>query len=254
MDWGNKLTAGNMHLAIGACICLAGPVAAGQEAGGALPAEVIVLSTLHQLHGEVEGYSYRDLSMLIEALDADVLAVELTRNDLESRREQPVKQEYQESVFPLLDKHDYKVIPLEPAQPLYDELVGLIRSAQSELQSGQPQLAEAFGIYSDSLYEMLREDWTSPVAVNSRETDRLFESKHRFQNALLGPKEAEGWERWNRHFLDQVLGAARNNPGKRVVVLVGAEHSYWLREHLEGHGVRVGDTEAILFAIFSAHE
>jgi hypothetical protein len=84
--------------------------------------EVIVLSTLHQLHGETEGYSYEDLSNLIERLNPDVLAVELTTKDLESRRDQSVKQEYQESVFPLLEKHNYIVVPLEPSPPLLGEL------------------------------------------------------------------------------------------------------------------------------------
>jgi hypothetical protein len=61
-------------------------VAEDGKAEGAQQAEVIVLSTLHQLHGEVEGYSYAKLSNLIEWLDPDVLALELTASDLASRR------------------------------------------------------------------------------------------------------------------------------------------------------------------------
>lgn len=221
-------------------------VAAGEDADEAQLAEVIVLSTLHQLHGEVEGYSFLDLSNLIERLDPDVLAVELTMEDLDSRRDQSVKQEYQKSVFPLLEEHNYIVVPLEPSQPLYDEIVALIRTAHSDLQENKPLLAEAFTIYLESLYEMLREYWNSPRTVNSRQTDSLFESKHRFQGALFGPKEEEGWERWNQHFLEQIVDAAMSNPGKRLVVLVGAEHSYWLRKHLKANDILVRDTEALL--------
>ena len=241
-------------LAVCASIFFTLPFAAGQVADEAGRTEVIVLSTLHQMHGEIEGYSYQDLSRLIERLDPDVLAVELTAEDLESRREQRIKREYQESVFPLLDRHDYQVIPLEPAQPLFDEIVTLIRTAQGGLHENKPQLAEAFSLYSESLYEMLREDWTSAQAVNSRETDRLFESKHRFQNVLFGPMEEEGWERWNRHFLDRILDAATTHPGKRIVVLVGAEHAYWLRAHLAEHDLRLRDTEVLLSEAESAAE
>jgi len=102
------------------------------------PAKVIVLSTLHQLHAQTDGYSFSDLADVIERLHPDILAVELTATDLESRREQPTKQEYHRSVFPLLDKHDYIVIPLEPPQPLYDELVSLFRQAQQELSEQNP--------------------------------------------------------------------------------------------------------------------
>ena len=41
-----------------------------------------------------------------------------------------------------------------------------------------------------------------------------------------------GWEAWNQHFLQQILSAVSSYPGKRIVVIAGAEHGYWLREHL----------------------
>lgn len=210
------------------------------------PAEVIVLSTLHQLHEETTGYTYRDLSALIEYLDPDVLAVELTAEDLGSRREQRIKREYREAVFPLIDEHDYEVVPLEPDQPLYDEIVGLIRQSQNALTSDSPALAQSFSDYTDALYADLRARWTSACAVNSTTTDRLFESKHRFQAAMFGPLEAEGWRRWNQHFLDRILEAAGSNRGSRLLVLVGAEHAYWLREQLSGHDVVLPDLTEML--------
>lgn len=208
--------------------------------------EVIVLSTLHQFHGETRCYSFGDLSSVIEQLDPGVLAVELTPADLESRRNQSTKQEYQQSVFPLLDKNGYAVVPMEPAQPLFDEIVGLFRKAQTDLNEQNPDMAKAFGLYADSLYELLRNHWISIEAVNSRETDILFESKHRFQNAIFGPMEADAWERWNRHFLKQILYAAETNPGSRIVVLVGAEHAYWLRAHLKSGDLHLLDVEQML--------
>ncbi len=210
------------------------------------PAEVIVLSTLHQLHAETDGYSFADLSDVIEQLDPDILAVELTATDLESRRDQPTKQEYQRSVFPLLDKHEYDVVPLEPPQPLYDELVSLFRQAQKDLSEQNPVGAESFGVYMDSLFEYLSELWVSPAAVNSRATDILFESKHRFQSALFGPVDARAWERWNQHFLQQILRTAEASQDKRILVLVGAEHAYWLRAQLVNSEINLLDTQRML--------
>lgn len=66
--------------------------------------EVIVLATLHQFHDSVTGYDFGKLSEIIEALEPDVLAVELTPDDLTHRKTQKIKQEYQKSVFPLLYK------------------------------------------------------------------------------------------------------------------------------------------------------
>ena len=44
--------------------------------------EVIVLSTVHQFHTKVPGYSFDELTHVIEALSPDVLAVELDRKSV----------------------------------------------------------------------------------------------------------------------------------------------------------------------------
>ena len=95
-----------------------------------------------------------------------------------------------------------------------------------------PERVALFDVYVATLFKYLREYWDSPAAVTSRASDMLLESKHRFQNEIFGPVEATVWERWNEHFLQQILATASLNPGKRVLVLVGAEHAYWLRAAL----------------------
>jgi len=98
----------------------------------------------------------------------------------------------------------------------------------------------------DSLFDFLGEQWVSPAAVNSRATDILFESKHRFQSALFGPVEAQAWEGWNQHFLRQILSTAKANPNRTILVLVGAEHAYWLRAHLANSEIILLDTQRML--------
>jgi len=230
--------------ALGVTLAAAGISQGTASAAG--PAEVIVLSTLHQLHAQTDGYSFADLSDVIEQLHPDILAVELTAVDLKSRREQSTKQEYQRAVFPLLDKHNYEVVPLEPPQPLYDELVSLFRKAQKDLSEQNPTGVDSFNLYMDSLFEMLGERWVSPGAVNSRATDILFESKHRFQSALFGPEEAQAWQGWNQHFLQQILQTADAHPDERILVLVGVEHAYWLRSRLADSEVILLETQRLL--------
>ena len=194
--------------------------------------EVIVLATLHQYHATVKGYSFADLSKIIERAKPDILAVELTPSALRERTEQRTKQEYPKSIFPLIDKHRYQAVPLEPPDPLYSELVGLLKESSKDLQDNFPQKAEAFSLYSDSLYKYLFKIWDSPAAVNSGETDGQFEVKHAYQNALFGEREEKVWNGWNTHFLEQIVKTAHQKKGKRIVVTVGVEHAYWLRNHL----------------------
>jgi hypothetical protein len=209
--------------------------------------EVFVLSTLHQHHGKDNSYTFSELSEIVEGFHPDVIVVELTPADLESRKEQKTKQEYQNSIFPTADKLKARMVALEPEEPMFSELVGLIRASDSELREQHPDAADAFSQYVDSLYGYLFGYWKSASEVNSKQTDALFDVKHSFQNDLFGDKQKLGWEGWNTNFLEKILGAARANPGKRVIVIVGAEHSYWLRKKLrEQEGVKLIEPGSVL--------
>jgi predicted MPP superfamily phosphohydrolase len=194
--------------------------------------QIFVLSALHQLHERTKFYSFETLSQIIEKQKPDVLAVELTASDLQTRKEQKTKQEYQRSVFPLLDKHKYTVVSLEPAEPKFSQIVTLVRESEKELREKSPEKGEAFSVYNRLLFDYLLKTWSSPLDVNSAQTDALLEVKHNYQNELFGDKQTQGWESWNRHFLEVILEAAQKYPGKKIVVLVGLEHSYWLRKEL----------------------
>jgi hypothetical protein len=234
-------------LLVPGCLFISVAGVGAQEPITAASTEVVILSTLHQYHAEIPSYSFSVLSQVIEQLDPDVLAVELTEADLRSRRTQQIKQEYPRSVFPLLDREGYLTVALEPEEPTHSELVRRFRNASQSLRTTAPQKAEAFGTYVEALYTLLFERWVSVAAVNSTETDALLEAKHLFQRALFGPDEQQAWEGWNRHFLARILDAAQTNPAKRILVLVGVEHAYWLRAKLrEEPSIRVLDPTVLL--------
>lgn len=207
---------------------LALPVAATAQTRTA----VIVLDTLHQMHAEVPAYDNAALEHAIEKLKPDVLCVELQPGDLIGRPAEKTKQEYPAVIYPLIDRHHYRVYAMEPTEPLYSAILTPYRGNTEAFDTQQPARAEAFGKYTGSLYAVLQLHWTSPAAVNDEATDTAFRAKHVLQEALMGPGERAGWEAWNKHFLEVIQHAARENPGRRIVVTVGAEHGYWLRAHL----------------------
>jgi hypothetical protein len=211
------------------------------------PATVVVLDTLHRMHAQVPGYDNTMLGRAIEHLQPDVLCVELQPEDLAARPPEKTKQEYPAVIYPLIERHHYRVYAMEPGEPLFGTLLGPYRDNTVAFDQRRPAQAKAFGQYTSGLYAVLQEHWTSPAAVNDDVTDAAFRSKHRLQEALMGPAERAGWEAWNGHFLQVILQAARENHGRRIVVTVGAEHGYWLREHLRGAaGVDLLETPAAL--------
>jgi len=211
------------------------------------PSEVVVLCALHQMHEQAPFYTYADLSTAIERLHPDFLAVELTPADLKDKVEQKNKREYQNSVYPLLRRHNWVTVALEPEGPRRTELIGLLRGAEEALQKSSPQKDEAFDTYNETLFKYLLSEWHTAADVNAAWTDHLFAVKHSFQHSLYRQQEEQGWEGWNQYFLQQIVMAAKQNPGKRIVVIVGVEHGYWLREHLRNQGgVKLLDTEDLL--------
>lgn len=216
----------------------------------AATAEVIVLSTVHQLHATTPGYGFADLARIVEALAPDVLCVELQAEDLSARPPEPNKQEYPSAIYPLIDRHRYRVYPLEPSEPRFGALLGPYLQASAAFAQAAPEARKAMDAYADGVYGALARYWTSPVRVNDAVTDAVLGAKHDLQQALVGPGERAGWQAWNAHFLDVVVRAARENPGRRVVVTVGAEHGYWLRAHLaRTPGIVLRDAAALLEAL-----
>lgn len=208
---------------------------------------VYVLATLHQFHADSKTYSFEGLSAIIRSLRPDVICVELTPADLKSRKPQKTKQEYQKSVFPMAYRYGLEMVPLEPDEPLFSSLVSLNVQSDKRLRETSADKAAAFSIYNDALYGHLFSAWDSPLAVNSPATDAQFEVKHDFQNALYGPDQERVWREWNEHFLRKILETADRFKGKRVLVLVGVEHTYWLRHKLrERTGVSLVEPKTFL--------
>lgn len=210
-------------------------------------AEVAVLVSLHQLHGEVPAYSESVLGQSIERLEPDVLCIEVRPDRYARRAPEATKVEYPDVVYPLIDAHGYRVYPMEPMPPLHEDILGPYMAANQAFNAAQPQAAAAFSAHTDALYAVLRAYWTTPARVNDAVTDAQMRAKHDLQIALIGAGERDGWEAWNQQFLAVITRAASENPGKQIVVLVGAEHGYWLRAALaKVPGLRLLDTADLL--------
>lgn len=211
------------------------------------PAEVVVLSTLHQMHADVPGYSFERLGEVIRQLHPDVLCLEVRADRLAARAPETTKQEYPKVIYPLLASGDYVALALEPPEPEYGAIVRPYARAQAAFQASGATAVAALDAYSDATYAALKTHWRDAATVNDATTDDMLRAKHAFQQAAIGDAEREGWERWNRYFLGVIEQAAAAHPGQRIVVTVGVEHAYWLREHLVGvPGIRPRDTAELL--------
>ena len=193
---------------------------------------VIIIATLHQFHAQCNFYSLDHLRTIIEKINPDIICVELTAEDLKSKKDQAIKIEYPKCIIPLAKKKGYKLIPMEPNEPEYSRLVNKYKQAYQKID---PKKKEIFNLYTKLLFDYLFAYWKSLVDVNSQLTNALFELKHKFQNSLFGSVEEQCWEDWNNHFLNTILKVAETHKGKNMLVAVGVEHVYWLKKHLKSN-------------------
>lgn len=196
--------------------------------------EVLVLSTLHQYHGEVACFGFQTLRNILLELQPDLLLVEVDGDDLRLRREEKIKREYPEVVYPLLASAKLHVRPLEPSGPTKAALIDRVRAAAQQFEA-TPEGA-AFRAYVQSWLADLISSWTGPADANSSKTDAAVAAKHAQQDRLYPADYARCWEEWNRHFLERIVEAVKELRPRRAVVLVGLEHAYWLRPRLAERG------------------
>jgi hypothetical protein len=209
--------------------------------------QVFVLGTLYKRHEAVPRYDLPALRRAITAIRPDALVLDVTPEELATRKVWPGKIEYPGVVFPFIDAGRYRVYPAEPAPPMFSEIVDSIAGAIETLAREQPDVSAGLQRFKDATYGALYASWQSPADVNSEMTDSVMAGKQALESRLVGPAMLDGGERWNRHVLDVIRTAARENRGRRVLVLVGIENRHWFMDHLRDESdVELIDMEAWL--------
>lgn len=203
-------------------------------------ATVHLVPTLHQYHAAAPGYGFDALTKVLEGIRPHVLVVELSAAALANRRPQRVKQEYQHSVFPFLERHGLPAVAMEPGEPLFSELVGQGLEAERRLQARAPQRHADWQRSVGATFQSLLRSWKSPAAVDSLHTDEVLQAKHARENELFGAGCRDAWDRYNEHFAQAIAATAQAHPGRRVVALAGVEHGWWLRPRLHALAAAAG--------------
>ncbi len=200
--------------------------------GSTAKTRVFVLGTLYKRHERATHYDLQVLEKLIQSIDADVLVLDVTPKELLAKEVHPGKIEYTQVIFPSLNKKQYLVYPAEPDEPLFSELVNAVKRAHEEAASSKPEDMKAMKQFTDFTYEALFRYWRSPREVNSDTTAKVLAAKKALEAEVVGPVEAQVWEKWNRHWTETIVRAADENPGKTILALTGIENRYWIVDAL----------------------
>lgn len=231
------------------------------------PAQVVILGTLHGGHDSNPSYSTDTLRDIILAMKPAAILLELppqigTRQTVENGR---VIQNYMgneaKACNQAADALGVNVIPFdrEGRNEYYRQTNYFARQkdanegyrnwlqAQSKKAPDSPPV-RALQLLGDALGNQRKLDARSgPEKINSAAYDMIIATKHQIMFGMIptvlaaaGRRElsgefrylAEEWQVRNAAMARNIASAARQFPGKRLVVVTGSEHRYILRDLL----------------------
>ena len=200
----------------------------------AAKSEVFVLATLYKRHESVAVYDLPTLRRIILAVKPEAVVLDVNPNELKEQKVHASKIEYPNVIFPLVKSENYLAYAAEPAEPMFTEIVRAGTKAFGQFEKDSPEKSAAMKRYTADLYEALKFSWQPPADVNGALTDKLVSGKQALEVKFIEVFD-ENERRWNQHTTDVVLRAVKENPNKRVLVLIGIENCYWVRDALRNN-------------------
>jgi hypothetical protein len=208
------------------------------------PSDVFVVGTLYRRHAETSAFGLDALRCTIEAIDPEVVVLDVTPKELAEQSVHASKIEYPGVIFPLVKARGLVAYPAEPAEPMFSEIVQGIIRANEALAAKRPAAVDTMQAFARATYSALRQSWSTAADVQSAATAAVLAGKRALEGSLVGPVQVEGSRRWDEHTASVVRRAVGEHPGRRVLVLTGIENRPVVAGELEGApGVRLVDVE-----------
>ena len=188
-----------------------------------------LLSTLSDMHTQPIQYDLAALATIVDQMSPDLLCVELPQNDWEMGRLNQAPVEVQRSLLPLAELSNVVVVPVAPDSRQFDDfapqagwragvarrLAGALRKAQRAANNVQAVHALFFQSVCHILCTLNEMSWDAEAR--------------------------QAWQAQNQTILDNILQAARRDPGRRMLVAVQCQRTHWLEPRLK----KVADVELV---------
>ncbi|MBK0403740.1 hypothetical protein I5M27_12135 [Adhaeribacter sp. BT258] len=207
----------------------------------ALPAEVQVLATVHKFHLSNPNYPYAKVTQQIQKFGPDIIAIEIRPEDLQEDTT------YLKQFYPLEMRQVLKDFPREkvrgldwygeemrgkkmPADVFKNEQteLGKIKKLEREMNRDsllQPRLIPLAEL-SKQQVELAKT--ASPAILNNGQYDDITRTFYEVLDEAVKGTRYETYTQFNRRrdeiITENIVKLVQNNPGKRILVLLGANH------------------------------
>lgn len=214
-----------------------GLVSAGRPApaanGGVEPTRVLVVGTIHGNHETAAGYTFQDLLNILSTYAPDAVCVEIRPVDF--RKKSYLREMMMASMFGL--EHGLKVYPID-WWPAGDDRSKRAEFMKTPEYAAREKQEEAM-IAADPLMQAFQKKYGDPDAIwkantmgyefyNGEDYNRYIEEMYKVSEAVYGDGPMNlSYKARNDEMMGLIRKALDENPGKRVVVLTGAEHKHY---------------------------
>jgi len=186
--------------------------------------EVIVVATQHFITDMPEGYTPGHLRALLESISPDIIAVEAPNNVPNPWALAPF--ELWNVTKPWADKRKIQAIPVGYQQAQYStQLAAMFQAFQAEKKTQEYQSIE------QNFQSLSAAQQPTCEFMNSRQQGKLWREYHKGLHKLYG--QDTPWEDWNKKIVSNVIHCCRKNKGKRIAVVFGTAHCYYIKDCLE---------------------
>ncbi len=182
-----------------------------------------VLGTLADMHRQPLAYNLACLRKLVADISPDLLCAEVTRETWESGNLPSTEIEVREALAPVEASTDIVLVPVAPSEIQYDEF---------SPQTGWRKQA------ARSLRRLLR--WGqrkagTPEAINGFWFGAFCHALCTFSEAAWSAQDRALWDQQNRGIVENILQVTRQDPGRRVLVVVQCQRLHRLVPLLRSH-------------------
>ncbi len=188
---------------------------------------VALLGTLRELHDVLPDYDWSRLEELVAAKQPDLLCVEVDRTDWEANDLARAPIESRRVLAQLSATTEITLVPIGAGGSSWAES-GIAPPRGGLLASVRGWLCSRLDRATVGLMQLAG----GPHGVNSSFVEHFCGVLCELQIALTDPETRRGWVRKNEELVEGILWAARQDPGRRILVAVDCRRKHWLRRML----------------------
>jgi hypothetical protein len=205
---------------------------AASTAHAAATTQVFVLGTLYSRHQSIPAYDLEALRRVVLAIEPDVVVVDCTPTEVRELKVHPSKVEYPQVIFPLVQKHGYRLYAAEPDEPLFTQIVQPLAQARSEFARAHPEQARVLDEYERATWSALKLHWRSPADAHDETTALALAGRKALDTRIYGELQAQANTRWIEHWVRIIRQAAAENPGKKILAVAGIDNRVEIADQL----------------------